>query len=111
MEDRQRWMYRTSRVDPSFMGHVREFVAVAKKYHLSVKQDRIVCPCNSCKNKYAQLDDTVQCHLIRYGFVNDYTVWKYHGESGADASVGTSGDKYIIIKFMRVSPHPFWFRK
>jgi hypothetical protein len=90
MEDRQQWMYQTSRIDPSYLTHVREFVAVAKKYRLSVKQDRISCPCHSCKNTLAQRDDVVQNHLVRFGFVEDYKVWKYHGESVVeDASTCT----------------------
>jgi len=28
----------------------------------------------------AQEDSVVQSHLIRYGFVKDYTVWKFHSE-------------------------------
>ena len=32
----------------------------------------------------------VKSHLIRYGFVKDYTVWKFHGEA-EDPSAGASG--------------------
>jgi hypothetical protein len=72
--DRQEWMYRTSRLDPSYLVHVRKFVATVKKHHLSLKQPCIICPCNRCQNKLAQEDDMVQSHLVRYGFVKDYTV-------------------------------------
>jgi hypothetical protein len=32
----------------------------------------------------------VQSHLIRFGFIKDYTVWSFHGEK-VDASDGASG--------------------
>jgi hypothetical protein len=32
----------------------------------------------------------VQSHLVRYGFIKDYIVWKYHGE-GDPSATGASG--------------------
>jgi hypothetical protein len=34
----------------------------------------------------AHAGSEVQFHLIKYGFVKDYTVWTYHGEK--EATVG-----------------------
>ena len=31
-------------------------------------------------NMRAHIDSKVQSHLIRFGFVKDYTVWTFHGE-------------------------------
>ena len=45
----------------------------------------IICPCRGCKNKLLHKDDVVNSHLIRYGFVENYAMWKFHGE--ADPSV------------------------
>jgi hypothetical protein len=56
------WMYKTPRF------------ATAKKHRLSLGQEPMLCPCNSCKNKLAQQDNMVQSHLVRYGFIKDYTV-------------------------------------
>jgi hypothetical protein len=74
--DREEWMYKIPRVsnDMCFLNHVRKFVAAAKKHHLRLGWERIICPCNSCKNKLPQKDNVVQSHLIWYGFVKDYTV-------------------------------------
>jgi hypothetical protein len=49
------WMYKTLRLgaDLSFLGHVRNFVAAAKKHRLSLGQELMLCPCNSYKNKLA----------------------------------------------------------
>jgi hypothetical protein len=33
----------------------------------------------------------VQSHLIWHGFVNDYVMWKYHGEEADLSAIGASG--------------------
>ena len=66
------WMYKTLRLDPSFLDLVRKkFLPFAQKHHLSLGRDRMICPCNSCKNLLAQKDNVVQSHLIWFGFVKD----------------------------------------
>ena len=84
------WMYKTSRLDPAYLDHVTKFIAAAKRDHLSLKRELTICPCKSCKNHLANGDDTVKSHLIQYGFVKDYTVWKFH-EEAEDPSAGASG--------------------
>jgi hypothetical protein len=88
------WMYKTPRLgtDLSFLGHVRKFVATAKEHRLSLGQELTLCPCNSCKNKLAQQDNVVQSHLVRCGFVKDYTVWKYHDEGDPSATSASRGN-------------------
>jgi hypothetical protein len=90
--DREEWMYKLPRVgnDMSFLGLVRNFVAAAKKHRLRLGRERTICACNSCKNKLLQEDNVVQSHLIRHGFVKDYTVWKYHGEADSSATGASS---------------------
>ena len=68
------WMYKTSRLYPTFLDHVTKFIAAAKRHRLSLKRELTICPCKSCKNLLAHGDDTVKSHLIRYGFIKDYTV-------------------------------------
>jgi hypothetical protein len=75
------WMYKTSRLDPSYLDHVTRFVATAKRHRLRLKREHTICPCNSCKNNFAHEDYVAKSHLIRYDFVRDYTVWKFHGEA------------------------------
>jgi hypothetical protein len=88
------WMYKTPRLDTdlSFLGHVRKFVTAAKKHRLSLGRELTLCPCNSYKNKLAQQDNVVQSHLVQYGFVKDYTVWKYHGEADPSATSASGGN-------------------
>jgi hypothetical protein len=38
----------------------------------------------------AHTDSEVKSHLIRFGFVNDYTVWTFHGEKAIDATTTTT---------------------
>ena len=85
--DRSEWMYKIPRAsnDLTFLQYVRKFVAAVKKHRESLGRERTICPCNSCQNKLLQEYSVVQSHLIRHSFVEDYTVWKFHGE--VDASV------------------------
>jgi hypothetical protein len=83
-------MYKTSRVDPTFLEHVTKFIAIAQRHRLSLKKEVTICSCKSCKNLYAHGDGTVKFHLVRYGFIKDYTIWKFHRKA-EDPSVGASG--------------------
>ena len=79
------WMYKTSRLEPSFLENVRKkFLPFAQKHRLSLGRDRMICLCYDCKNRFAQEDNVVLAHLVRYGFIKDpkYTLWKYHSKSG-----------------------------
>jgi hypothetical protein len=67
-------MYKTSRLDASYLDHVTRFIAAAKRHRLRLKREHTICPCNSCKNLLAHEDNKVKSHLITYGFVKDYTV-------------------------------------
>jgi hypothetical protein len=41
------------------------------------------CPCNRCQNSRCLEDKrTIAIHLYKNGFVPDYEVWTFHGESG-----------------------------
>ena len=71
------WMYKTSRLDQAYLDHVIKFVAAAKRHRLSLKREHTICPCKSYKNLLAHEDNVVKSHLVRYGFVKDYTVWKF----------------------------------
>ena len=89
----EEWMYKLSRVgnNLSFLNHVIKFVAAAKKHRVSRGEDQTICPCRSCKNKLPHEDDVVKYHLIRYGFVENYTIWKFHGD--ADPSVTGASER------------------
>ena len=86
-------MYKLQRVgnDMSFLHHMRNFIAAAKKHRVSLGREGTICPCNSCKNNLLQEDNVVLSHLIRYGFVKNYIVWKFHGE--AEPSVTSASER------------------
>lgn len=42
---------------------------------------RIRCPCSKCKNTHHRERDDVKLHLMKYGFMPDYTMWWAHGEN------------------------------
>jgi len=75
-------MYKVLRAgnDLTFLHHVTKFVAVVKKHRTSLGREGTICPCNRCKNNLVYEDSVVKSHLIRYGFVDNYTVWKFHGK-------------------------------
>ena len=83
------WMYKTSRLDQAYLDHVTKFIAAAKRHRLSLKREHTICPCKCCKNLLLHEDYVVKSHLVRYGFVKDYTIWKFHGEV-EDPSAGAS---------------------
>jgi hypothetical protein len=62
----------------------------AKRHRLGLKREHTVCLCKSCKNLLLHEDNVVKSHLVQYGFVKDYTIWKFHGEA-EDPSAGASG--------------------
>ena len=79
---RAEWMYKVLRAgnDLTFLHHVTKFVSVVKKHRTSLGREGTICPCNRCKNNLVYEDSVVKSHLIRYGFVDNYTVWKFHGK-------------------------------
>ena len=68
------WMYKTSRLDQAYLDHVTKSIAAAKRHHLSLKREHTICPCKSYKNLLLHEDNVVKSHLVRYGFIKDYTI-------------------------------------
>jgi len=97
MEDRG-WMYKTPRVmDMCYVDNVTKFIAAAKKHRVTLGRELTICPCSKCKNTLLHADSVVKSHLIRFGFVEDYTVWKHHGEgamgAGGNSTVNDDGGR------------------
>jgi hypothetical protein len=86
--DRSEWMYRMKRMEPQYLVHVQKSVAAVKAHRERLDRTTTICPCSHCKNMKAHKDSEVQSHLIRFGFVKDYTVWTFHCEKVVDATVG-----------------------
>ena len=87
--ERIEWMYQISRLSQRFIDQVKKFVHNTQKHTLSVNQQGIICPCSYCKNELILESGEVQSHLIKWGFIEEYMVWRFHGE--ADASGGVFG--------------------
>ena len=90
MDNRSEWMYRMKRMEPQYLVHVRKFIAVAKAHRESLNRTTTICPCSHCMNMRAHVHSEVQSHLIRFGFIKDYTVWTFHDEK-VDVTGGASG--------------------
>jgi hypothetical protein len=88
--ERSEWMYQIKRMEPQYLVHVRKFVAAVKAHRLSLGRTTTICPCSKCKNMKAHAASEVKYHLIRFGFVKDYTVWTFHGEKVVDATTTTT---------------------
>jgi hypothetical protein len=84
--ERSEWMYQTLRLSPGYIGCMKKFVDTAQKHSLTVKQQEIICPCSHSKNKLAHEGGVVQSHRIRFGFIQEYTVWRFHGKADASGS-------------------------
>ena len=86
--ERAEWMYKIPRAgnNLTFLHHVTKFIVVAKKHRTSLGRERTICPCKRCKNNLVHEDSVVKSHMIRYGFVDNYTVWKFHGEADPSAT-------------------------
>lgn len=75
------WMYKISRLSPTFMVEVSKFINTAKKNALKEKLKGIHCPCSHCKNERVWIQaDEVKPPLVRWGFVEGYMMWIIHGE-------------------------------
>jgi hypothetical protein len=87
--ERSEWMYQIKRMEPQYLVHVK-FVVDAKAHHLSLDWMTTIYPCFKCENMKAHADNKVKSHLIRFGFVNDYTVWTFHGKKTIVATTTTT---------------------
>jgi len=74
MDNRSEWMYQMKRMEPQYLVHVRKFIVAAKAHRESLNWTTTICPCFHYMNMRAHVDSEVQSHLIRFGFVKDYTV-------------------------------------
>ena len=90
--NRAEWMYKIPRADNdlTFLRHVTKFVAVAKKHPTILGREGTICRCSRCKNNLVYEDSVVKSHLIHYGFVENYTIWKFHDE--VDPSVTSASE-------------------
>uniref|UniRef100_A0A0A9E3B2 Transposase-associated domain-containing protein n=1 Tax=Arundo donax TaxID=35708 RepID=A0A0A9E3B2_ARUDO len=61
--------------------HTREFLDRAFSMPILAADDQIKCPCSLCCNYVRHKRQTIEMHLCREGFKENYNTWTAHGES------------------------------
>ncbi|KAL9675566.1 hypothetical protein QQ045_003768 [Rhodiola kirilowii] len=79
------WMYRRlfangTGITYEFRTGVAEFLNFASNEKSMDSKCMIRCPCVKCKNMHWKVLDDVKYDLYRYGFLEGYEVWRFHGE-------------------------------
>jgi len=90
MEDRE-WMYtgwsRTQAPSNDWIENTNRFLDHAFSVPNIVEDETIKCPCARCRNCVRNKRFTVEMHLCRFGFKEDYKIWTTHGEGLIDSSI------------------------
>ncbi|XP_076909133.1 uncharacterized protein LOC143566274 [Bidens hawaiensis] len=85
--DRNNWMYGNRYTDPRFAIDMKSFLNAAQEDRVKKGKETISCPCMECKT-FTEFKDIkqIEYHLLRNGFMFNYTCWSKHGESLASSS-------------------------
>ena len=88
------WMYEPGWKRGSISLHFRNGVEAFLKAAScnKTKMIEIRCPCKKCHCMKLQDYETITFHLHNYGFMPNYYVWRYHGESG------TKHDSTVVVE-------------
>ncbi|XP_020258047.1 uncharacterized protein LOC109834436 [Asparagus officinalis] len=75
------WMYagHAECMQSIFINGVSAFMDFVRRHDM-IQYGRLICPCKLCLNKLHQLEEEVELHIVKNGFVSDYKTWVYHGE-------------------------------
>ncbi|GJX33413.1 ulp1 protease family, C-terminal catalytic domain-containing protein [Tanacetum coccineum] len=104
--DGTKWMYGMNISYPKYVNGVQSFLIVVESDRVAKGNIEIFCPCLKCKH-FVPYDDikVIEYHLLKYGFVRNYTFWSEHGESLVDNSTSShvlnankNNDSYINDK-------------
>ncbi|KAK1364911.1 hypothetical protein POM88_040472 [Heracleum sosnowskyi] len=82
---------------------VQNFISVALRGEVGSK-GRIRCPCKECGNSWSKLPDNVTYDLYRYGIMESYTTWIFHGEkhrSWVEAETSSEVYTYPVKPILR----------
>ena len=82
MDDRE-WMY-TGRVTRASMTDewIEKTNEVLEEAWVHAEGSSFMwCPCSSCGNQKRKTKKVMGEHLVKYGFMPDYTRWIFHGEA------------------------------
>jgi hypothetical protein len=81
------WMYDGAGGDPLlYFKHVTQFVEAAKTHTLCMNKKEIWYPCKTCENNVLWTTvKTIHEHILEKGFIDNYSIWTKHGETGENA--------------------------
>jgi uncharacterized protein YqgQ/transcription elongation factor Elf1 len=69
-----------------YFEYVTQFVEVTKMHTLHMNKKEIWCACKNCENNVSwTMTETIHENLLEKGFVDNYSVWTKHGETGENA--------------------------
>ena len=99
--DRQ-WMYKrfmNGILNQDFLNGLETFINFACSQSRWMDGDKIKCPCNNrkCQDMSFRDVNTVKYHVAKYGFVPNYFVWIYQGEStmAVDSDQNEGSESYV----------------
>ncbi|XP_050258987.1 uncharacterized protein LOC126703983 [Quercus robur] len=85
------WM-KKQRGSREYIEGVLKFVEFASKH---ASDGKIFCPCTKCVNMNLVLPGVAREHLWSKGMLQNYTLWKWHGESAAVPTATECGSSHV----------------
>ena len=94
MTSNREWMYRRYLPDiglnPAFLEGLENFIKFASSKPAYMDNDKIRCPCKKCDNKRYKPTDEVRFHVSKFGFVKNYHIWRFQGETSSQPTGNSS---------------------
>ena len=101
MSGNREWMYSrflpSGNYNPEFVEGLDSFIKFASSKPAYMDIDKIRCPCKKCENKCYRDTDEVQYHISRFGFVKNYHIWRFQGESLVESESAATTDMNFDI--------------
>ncbi|OIT18989.1 hypothetical protein A4A49_54464, partial [Nicotiana attenuata] len=90
------WMYERldgrGGINSNFVTGMDSFLLFVRSQQNRMSGENVRCPCKKCCNIIYIDVQTVRLHLIKFGFVENYSVWKYQGEKDMTGVTSSSSD-------------------
>lgn len=95
----RRWMYihkdSEGNITKEFINGLEIFMYQAGNTQLTLKTDKMLCPCWKRKNTTFALNDIVWNHLLNKRFTpNPYYIWFQHGEAYGENETNSSNSNF-----------------
>ncbi|GKA12412.1 ulp1 protease family, C-terminal catalytic domain-containing protein [Tanacetum coccineum] len=86
----RKWMYGMKINDSEYVNGVQSFLIAAEVNRVAKGDIEIFCPCVKSKFFLPYNDiKVIEYHLLKHGFVCNYTCWSEHGETLANNSTSS----------------------